>query len=147
MSLPSPEITWFILGIIFLVLEMIMPGFVIFFFGVGAWLTSLVLLFVPLNLNVQLIIFLVTSLVCLFALRKYIQRTFLGNKQDDEIDSVLASGGEQAIVTEAIIPPAQGKVKYSGTNWTAISETEIAEGEVVTIQSQDGLLMKVRKVE
>ncbi len=146
MNLPSPEVTWFILGIIFLVLEMIMPGFVIFFFGVGAWITALVLLFADVSLNTQLVIFLITSLLTLFLLRKYIQRTFLGTKSGDEIDHALASGGENAIVVDAIVPPAKGKVKYSGTTWTAVSESEIEEGEVVTILSQDGLLMKVGKI-
>lgn len=146
MSLPSPPIVWFILGIIFFVCEMVMPGFVIFFFGVGAIITSLVLLVFPLELNAQLVVFLVTSLGCLFALRKYIQRIFLGNKHENEVDAAFTSDGDQAVVIEAIVPPSKGKVKYSGANWTATASVPIEEGEVVRILSQDGLLMTVEKM-
>lgn len=146
MSLPSAEIIWFILGIAFFVVEMIMPGFVIFFFGIGAWVTALILFFTPISLNTQLIIFLITSLLSLFLLRKYIQETFLGTKKENEVDQILASDGENAVVTESIRPPAQGKVKYSGTSWQAVAEQEIGVGEIVTILSQDGLVMKVQKV-
>lgn len=146
MSLPSAEIIWFILGIAFFVVEMIMPGFVIFFFGIGAWATALILFFTPISLNVQLVIFLLTSLLSLFLLRKYIQKTFLGSKKENEVDQILASDGENAVVTDAIKPPGQGKVKYSGTSWQAVADQEIEVGTIVTILSQDGLVMKVQKV-
>lgn len=147
MNLPSPEITWFILGVVFLALEMALPGFVIFFFGIGAFLTAAVTFFLPITLNSQLIVFLITSLANLFLLRKYIKRTFLGAtfENDKVIDSALASRGESAEVVEAIIPPAEGKVKYSGTTWRALSEQQIDKGQIVTIMSQDGLFMHVKK--
>ncbi len=146
MSLPSPEFTWFILGIIFLALELILPGFVIFFFGVGAWVTAIAVFAFSFSLNGQLVIFLISSLVCLFSLRKYIQRTFLGEKHGvNEVDEALASGGESAVVIEDIIPPSEGKVRYSGTSWRALSDETFEKDEVVTIVSQDGLIMKVAK--
>ena len=37
----APEITWAVLGIIFIFVEFFIPGLVIAFFGVGALLTSL----------------------------------------------------------------------------------------------------------
>lgn len=146
MSLPSPEIVWLIIGIVFLALEMILPGFVIFFFGIGAWLTALVVFVSPVSLNMQLLIFLVTSLTSLFALRQIIRNTFLGKKQDEnEIDSMFHSEGGNIVVVQTIDPPAEGKVSYSGSNWRAVADEVIEEGTVVTIESQDGLVMKVKR--
>lgn len=147
MNLPSPEITWFVLGIVLLAFEMALPGFVIFFFGVGALLTAAATLLFPINLNGQLIVFLISSLASLFLLRKYIKRTFFGVTldSDEAVDSALASRGERAEVVKDIIPPAEGKVKYSGTTWRALSEHQIDKGQIVTIMSQDGLIMHVKK--
>ncbi len=147
MSFLSAEVIWFLIGIAFFVLEMVVPAFVICFFGVGAWVTALVLLFVSMSLNMQLVVFLASSLLSLFLLRKYIQRIFTGDRKADAIDSALAFKGEEAVVTETIAPPAQGKVKYSGTTWKARADEKIEEGEVVTILSQDGLQMKVQKIQ
>ena len=147
MNLPSPEITWFILGIVFLALEMALPGFVIFFFGVGALLTAAATILFPITLNGQLIVFIISTLASLLLLRKYIKRIFFGTTfENDEVsDSALASCGERAEVVEAIIPPAEGKVKYSGTTWRALSANQIDKGQIVTIMSQDGLIMHVKK--
>jgi inner membrane protein len=43
-------------------------------------------------------------------------------------------------------PPAEGRVKYSGTSWRAIAEEEIEEGEIVTIVCQKNLVLQVEKV-
>ena len=42
--LSRPELMWFILGLILFLLELVIPGFFIFFFGLGAWVTALVCL-------------------------------------------------------------------------------------------------------
>ena len=36
-----PVLFWFLFGIFCLVLELVMPGFFIFFFGLGAWCAAL----------------------------------------------------------------------------------------------------------
>lgn len=36
----KPELVWFIIGLVLFLLELVLPGFVIFFFGVGAWVTT-----------------------------------------------------------------------------------------------------------
>jgi membrane protein implicated in regulation of membrane protease activity len=35
-----PELFWFILGLVFFLAELIIPGFFIFFFGLGAWMAA-----------------------------------------------------------------------------------------------------------
>ena len=40
----KPELVWFIAGLGLFLLELVLPGFVIFFFGIGAWVTALICL-------------------------------------------------------------------------------------------------------
>ncbi|PID76356.1 MAG: hypothetical protein CSB24_07050 [Deltaproteobacteria bacterium] len=146
MGIFSAEIIWFLIGIAFLACELAVPAFVIIFFGLGAWITAALLLFTAVSINIQVVVFLASSLLSLFILRKYLQNVFTGDKKGGGLDSALAVSGEQAVVTEAIIPPAAGKIKYSGTNWQASADERIEEGEMVVIISQDGLQMKVEKI-
>ncbi len=145
MDLTIPSLIWLTTGILLLILEMILPGFVLFFFGLGAIVTFLCSwLFQP-SLTVQLVIFLLSSLLSLFTLRGLIKRTFLGGTVSAADDHVVAKGGELVVVTRTIDPPREGKVKYSGTFWRAVADEKIEKGETAEIVSQDGLIMRVKK--
>ena len=58
----EPEILWFIAGLIMLLLEFAMPGLIIAFFGVGAWIVAVLCLFMDISLNMQLTVFLFSSI-------------------------------------------------------------------------------------
>lgn len=142
MTLTTAGLMWLIMGIMCFLLEMLTPGFILFFFGLGAWTTALVCWFYPVSLIGQLAIFLVSSLASLFLLRGIIRKTFFGEVTADETD-VIAAAGESAVVSADIIPPAEGKIEYSGTQWRATADQKIEKGAMVTILYQDGLCMKV----
>jgi len=146
MEITYPGLMWLSIGVTFFVLEMAVPGFILFFFGLAAWLTALGCYFFPWSVNTQLGAFLVLSLVCLFGLRGIVKKVFIGDKKDDGEDSILASGGEKCVVTSIIKPPAEGQVKFAGTFWRAEANEEIEEGAVVKIISQNELLITVKKL-
>ena len=81
-----PEVIWFIVGLGLFLLELVLPGFVIFFFGVGAWITALLCLIANPGINLQVIVFAVTSVLSLLALRKMIQKRFFYPKQEHSDD-------------------------------------------------------------
>lgn len=142
----SPVLAWFLVGILFYVVELALPGFIVFFFGIGAWCTALAVYLTDISLSAQLGIFLVTSLITLFLLRRYIQTIFSGSFQDDETSVKAQPVSDTGIVTEKIVPPGKGRVKYGGSFWKASAEEPISEGSTVKIISQDNLEIKVRKV-
>ena len=74
--LSDPAVIWFLIGLGLLLLELILPGLVILFFGIGAWITALVCAIADINLNWQIFIFLVASLLGLVLLRKYLKKRF-----------------------------------------------------------------------
>ncbi len=142
----SPILIWFLVGIFFYLTELALPGFIVFFFGVGAWCTALSVWLFEMSLSAQLGIFIISSLAALLALRSYLRNAFLGETKDLE-DSVIIGGAKTTgVVTEEIIPPAHGKVKYGGSFWKAASDNRIGEGVVVEVVEQKDLLLKVKPV-
>ena len=140
----SPVLLWFLTGIFFFTVELALPGFIVFFFGLGAWCTSLAMYFFNPSLSGQLTIFLITSLLSLFLLRAWLRGVFRGSsrQQDDSVNvEPVASTGR---VTEDILPPARGKVQYGGTFWQAEADEKILTGSVVNIVEQNNLLVKVQ---
>lgn len=142
----SPVLAWFLIGILFYAVELALPGFVVFFFGIGAWCTALAVYFSDISTSGQLGVFLVTSLVTLFALRKYIQTVFTGSAQEDDASVKAEPVADTGVVTEDIVPPGAGRVKYGGSFWKATADEVIREGTTVQIISQDNLEVKVRSL-
>ena len=131
----QPELFWFILGLGLFLLELVIPGFFIFFFGLGAWVTALVCLIGNPGTNLQIIIFAISSTLLLLALRRIIQKKFLNSKstQSDDVEDEFT--GKEALATIDFGGMKHGKVEFKGTTWTAESESEIKEGQrVITIE-------------
>jgi membrane protein implicated in regulation of membrane protease activity len=142
------ELYWFLLGLALMLSELALPGFVIIFFGIGAWITALCIwLGISTAFNTQLVIFLVSSVLSLVLFRKQGKRYFQGRvsgKLDDvaKLDDVK---GERAVVVEDIVPNnLAGKVEFHGTNWNAIAEEEIKKGTPVEILGREDLTLRVK---
>jgi membrane protein implicated in regulation of membrane protease activity len=147
MALPvSPILAWFLAGIFFFVIELIAPGFIVFFFGIGAWCVALTIWLVDLNLSAQLILFLVCSLVSLLLLRTWFKSLFMGTTEEEEDSVNVVPDSATGVVVNSIKPPASGKVKYGGSFWTAVADVAIDEGTVVDIVEQNNLQVRVHPV-
>lgn len=133
----KPELLWFILGLILFLLELVIPGFFIFFFGLGAWAAALACLIWDPGVNLQIIIFAVVSVATLVALRKMIQKKFFYVKEEDAQKVEDEFTGREAIVVEDILPGTTGKVEFKGTNWKAESKTELKAGSRAIITGKE----------
>jgi len=142
----SPALVWFFIGLILLLGEMIIPGLVVFFFGVGAWLVAIILVFLDISLNMQLLIFLISSVGLLFLLRNKFQPLFHGlvPKLDGESSSTDEFKGETGTVVETIKPGKPGKIEFRGTHWNAESNEEIAQGTRVEVVELKNLTLIVK---
>jgi len=131
--LSRPELFWFALGLAFFLLEMVVPGFIIFFFGVGAWITAAVCLMFDPGTNLQIIIFGITSLISLFALRRLIQKKFFYNKQSlsEEVEDEFT--GKEGIASVDFNSENYGKVEFRGTTWKAESSLPVKEGQTIIV--------------
>ncbi|NIM12204.1 MAG: NfeD family protein [Candidatus Aminicenantes bacterium] len=145
----SPEIIWIILGIIFIFVEFFIPGLVIAFFGVGALITALTTwIKLTTSLTSQLLVFILSSVLFLVFLRKYVKRTFLGRTKGDESERNFNIEIGKIIPVVEFIQPGEvgGKVRYMGTTWSASASEPIAPGDSVEIIGNDGLTLIVEKV-
>lgn len=144
-----PELIWFVIGIFLLVLEFILPGVIICFFGAGAILTA-ILTWIGLlpNLASQLIFFLVSSLLLLIFLRRYFSKWLKGKSIGGEEDIENEFVGKKVKVTKKIEPNNDfGRIEYEGTDWKASADEVIEAGEVVEIIEKQNITFKVKSLQ
>lgn len=149
MGLIHPALYWLIIGVILFVLEMVLPGFVLFFFAMGAFITALIAYLFPLAAAWQLALFMAASLLSLFLLRDLIQRRFFtaaADHRDADTDQALIPAGERGVVSVTIAPPGEGRIKCAGSSWRATADERIEEGEIVAVVRQQGLVIHVEKI-
>lgn len=139
------QIIWLISGFAMMLAEFIIPGFVIFFFGIGALCTAGALWISPMAPAGQFIVFLASSLVLFFGTRRFFPNVFAGQKKSAKISlDENEFSGERAEVTEDIEPGKPGKISFHGTVWTAESERVCKSGELVTIVRRANLTYYVK---
>lgn len=146
-GLPA-ELLWFLLGLVLILSELVLPGFVIIFFGIGAWITALgMLIGVADAFNAQLILFLLSSILSLILFRKHGKKYFQGRVSHtlDDVAALDDVRGERALVIEDIVPSTlSGRVEFHGTHWKAIADQEIKKGAPVEILERHDLTLKVK---
>ena len=135
---------WLVLGLILMGVEIITPGFVLFFFGLSAVTVGAVVYFVKPEEGAlwPTLLFAVLSVIYLLALRRVFKRTFSGRTENGQqaFDDFV---GQTATVTRAIAQNAPGKVEFRGAAWTAAADTPIAAGTRVRISRKDNLTLFV----
>lgn len=149
LAIPA-EMAWAIVGIIFIFIEFFIPGLVIAFFGVGALITALTTwIGISPSLPWQLLVFILSSILLLVLLRRYVKRVFYGGtKSELEVPNFTVEIGKIVPVVEYIQPgEVGGKVRYQGANWLAKADEPIPPGESVKIIGCDNITLLVKKVE
>ena len=141
---------WFLIGLGIMLVELALPGFVIIFFGIGAWITAfLVWVGVLDSLNAQLLAFVGASIASLLALRGWLQRTVQGRVSDEELSETGLDDfiGHKAKVSVAISPDStEGRVDFRGTGWAASARVAIPAEVTVRIVSKDNLTLQVEPI-
>ena len=140
-----PEIVWLIILALCLLVEIATLGLVTIWFAGGALVTFFVAMVTD-SLVVQMIVFLVVSLLLLFFTRPIAKRFYNSKRTKTNVDSLI---GEQCKVTETIDNfNGTGTVLLNGLEWTARSkdETMIEAGARVKVYAVDGVKVIVEKV-
>jgi membrane protein implicated in regulation of membrane protease activity len=140
----NPSLIWFIIGLGLMLLELAVPGFVLIFFGAGAWCTALLTYLTGMGLVWQIAVFVIASVVSLVLFRKYLKGKFF---QEDKKSSATLEDefiGKIAIAETDITPSVPGKVSFKGTVWTAKSDTEISAGSTVIITGKESITLFIK---
>lgn len=138
---------WALAGIILMISELILPGLILFFFGIGALLTALLSWILPLSPNLQIIVFIIASLAALFGLRRFLKPVFTGRTSaqaasDDDPGALTGSSGK---VVDAIAPGQNGRILLNGARWKAESADTLPEGTPVEVIGQNNLTLTVKR--
>lgn len=139
---------WAAIGLLFMGAEFFLPGFVIFFFGVGSLVTAILSWIVPglrSSITLQILLWLASSGLSLYFLRRYFSKIFRGNLiPSNENENEYA--GSTAVVVEAITPDEPGRIRFQGTTWKAVSYDESFDaGETVEILKEENLTFVVTR--
>jgi membrane protein implicated in regulation of membrane protease activity len=138
----SAELFWFLLGFFLLLAEFALPGVIIVFFGIGAWVAALTTwLGLTPTMTGQNLVFAISSVVLLFGLRKRFHQSFVGDSNDHAIEDEYT--GKEVLALSAI-DERGGKIEVKGATWNARSSELIAEGTWVVITRREGLTFYVR---
>ncbi len=147
-GIDTAALLWFFIGFFLILAELAMPGFVVIFFGVGAWVTTLLLeLGLIESFNMQLVTFLIASFASLVLFRKKGRKIFEGKtsaipRPEDSMDDFK---GQRAMVVEDIRADGHpGRVEFHGTRWLAESEIPILNGTPVQIVERKNLTLHVK---
>ena len=145
----NPILIWFLVGLVLIFLEFAVPGVILVFFGIGAWVVAATTyLGLTGSFESQLLLFAVISILLLVALRKWIKGKFYGHVGDvqDQTKNLDEFTGQRVVVLEDVIPnKMEGAVEFKGARWRAISDEHIKNGEVAIITGTDGIILNIKK--
>lgn len=139
----DPVTLWFLIGLFCVIAEFFAPGVIIVFFGVGAWVVSLLCLGVTLSVPYQISVFIMVSIGSLVLLRKRFNPQPDGSP--DLTDDFL---GRTAVVLEPIQRGRPGRVTFKGAAWKAETRAlELLEkGRFVTIVGRESIVLFVAPI-
>ena len=144
------EYIWIVVGIALVLLEFVLPGFIIIFLGISAIAVGMLIWAgMPESNGLPFLLFAGLSVALLVFLRRRFEAWFAG-KALDPADGVFEDiVGREATVTGGFTAKEQGRgnVLLRGAVWQAKSEEKLREGDLVTIMARDGILLTVRKNE
>ncbi len=139
---------WAVGGMLLILLELAIPAFFVFWFGLGALLVACVMLVVGnVSLTTQLVLWSMASLAMValwfrvFNPKRH--KTLIGTAAGEVI-------GEVGLLVGKVEPFQRGKVRFQrpilgAEEWACVAEETIAAGERVRLVSVEGSYLKVAK--
>lgn len=139
-------ICWLLLAAIFIVIEIITLGLTTIWFAGGAFVAAIATA-CGANLVIQIILFVVVSVVLLFLTRPIAVKHLNANTEKTNAEALV---GAKAVVLEEINNLKEtGKAKVNGMEWTARAKSDdeiIPVDSMVTITEISGVKLIVEKV-
>lgn len=132
---------WFALLFVFLIIEAMTLNLVTIWFAFGSLCAYVTTCFTD-NILIQLIVFVVTTLISLFLTKPLLEKYLKVGKEKTNVDRII---GKTAVVTKDIKKHEYGRVKVDGKSWMATSEKNIKEGTEVEVLQIEGAKLIVKE--
>ncbi|WP_027398304.1 NfeD family protein [Anaerovorax odorimutans] len=141
----SEPIAWIIIAVVFAVIEAFTLGLTTIWFTVGGVAACIVALLGG-SLVLQIIIFLVVSIVLLYFTRPLAVRKLKIGHEKNIVENII---GQIGIVKDDILPFNVGQVKLNGQIWSAVSNNNdltLLKGLKVKVVEIQGVKLIVEPV-
>lgn len=141
----NPVTIWLLIGLLLSLLELVVPGTYLIWFGFAAFAMSILTLAVPLEITAQLFWFALFSsvfaVVGLYAYRYIFKRTKTPEEYRNLNDSAGQLVGRKVTVAEDT-EDNQTKVKIGDSFWLAYTEKPLKKGDTAKITGvKDSLIL------
>ena len=140
---------WAVGGLALIVAELVVPAFVVVWFGLGALVVAAVVALTAIGTTAQLALWLVVSVAMVAGWFK----VFKPNMHKTRIGMASASVvGEIGMLVRSVAPFEKGQVRFQkpilGTDvWECIADEAIKSGERVRVLDVEGSFLKVGRAE
>lgn len=135
--------TWLIIAGVLLIVEIFTQGFLVFWFSMGALITSIVSIFTS-NMLIQILVFIISSTIMLFFTKTFSDK--LRIKESGKKFNAETVIGKVGLVEQEVSELNVGVVKVDGTTWTAISIGDTIEvGREVVVKEIEGVKVVVER--
>ncbi len=151
MSDSSFATIWLVGGVALMLAELLLPGGIVGFLGLGATVVALLLFFGAIHGPAQAFaVWFIGSVALLFGLRGFVPR-FLGSSVERTSTNEDLDAYDQVVeVAEAIPADGEGRVHFRGTTWKARShgaDRELPKGGKVRLIARENLIWVVEASE
>lgn len=134
---------WFIGGVVLMVLELLLPGGIVFFLGLGATVVSLLLYTGLIDGWLQAFTaWFIGSMVLLFGMRGVVQKLVPAQSERGKTDEDLDAYNHLAEVHQRIPVGGEGRIAFRGSQWAARNyhpDQPLEAGSTVRIVMRDNL--------
>ncbi|MDE2030573.1 MAG: NfeD family protein [Alphaproteobacteria bacterium] len=137
---------WAILGVALIASELLIPAFVLIWFGFGALIVAVMLAIAPsTGLTAQLLVWTISSVAFVASwfkiFKPHLHKTTAGRSLGDAI-------GDVGLLTRDVAPFQKGQVRFQtplfGADvWDCIADEDIKAGERVKVIGVEGSIVKI----
>ncbi len=140
----APHWAWLIAAVVLAIAELLAPGFFLIWLAAAALLTGLVTLLLGLAVPGQVILFAVSAVTAVYAVRRWLRANPIVSSDPLLNDRAGRLIGEQVLVVEAI-SGGGGRVRVGDGVWNARGP-DTASGAWVRIVGIDGAVLRIEPV-
>lgn len=135
---------WWILGGVFLLLEIFVSGFFFLWMAVAAAIVGFTMLLFPgMDWKIQLVIFSILSVASIAFFRRY-QKQHPVETDQPELNRRSRQYIGRTFTLQNPIVNGMGVLRVDDTTWRIVGE-DMPEGQNITVVDVDGVLLKVEK--
>lgn len=143
----NPVTIWLLVGLLLSLLELVVPGTYLIWFGFAAFAMSILVFAVTLDITAQLFWFALFSavfaIIGLFAYRYIFKRTQTPKEYQNLNDSAQQLVGRKVTVAEDV-EDNQTKVKIGDSFWLAYTEKPLKKGDTAKVTGvKDSLILVI----